>query len=319
MRTGHAAVVEAQLSMVAQAVAHDGYVTHDVEAGSVAIRQDHARPRVRRRVGIGHGHDDEKLRAAGIGGEPFVPVDDPLVAVEHCGGAEHDGVRPGVLRLGHGEGGIDIARHRGLQIALLLLRRTGHPQDFLVTAVRRVGAERAWRNGTAAELLVHEAEGDEAHPQPTGRARQMRCPEVRCLHICLQLAHPLLRKAGPLRELSLVGIDVLAHDLFCLGENRPLFRRRAEIEPLGYLPAGPCACANSTKNPNDSGLATTPAPTACSSGTPINSFFTGTSSFLPLSVRGIAGTATISSGTWRGDTTVAICARIAARNASVSA
>jgi len=49
--------------------------------------------------------------------------------------------------------------------------------------------------------------------------------------------------------------------------------------------------AKRTKKSSDSGLASEPGLAAFSSGTPDNIFFTGTSSFLPVSVMGISGMA----------------------------
>ena len=48
----------------------------------------------------------------------------------------------------------------------------------------------------------------------------------------------------------------------------------------------------------------------------MNSRLIGTSSFLPVIVRGMAGTCTISSGTWRGEAAVRIASTIAVRAAS---
>jgi hypothetical protein len=48
----------------------------------------------------------------------------------------------------------------------------------------------------------------------------------------------------------------------------------------------------------------------------MNSRLIGTSSFLPVIVRGIAGTCTISSGTWRGEAAVRIASATALRAAS---
>ena len=53
-------------------------------------------------------------------------------------------------------------------------------------------------------------------------------------------------------------------------------------------------------------------------GGPERSRLTGTSIFLPVSVRGTAGTATISSGTWRCESAVRIAPLIRARVASSS-
>ena len=88
VRGRHAAVLVADLAVARPAVvAHHGHRADQVEAGVVDRHEDHARPRVLGRVGIGDHHRDRELGADRARGEPLVPVDHPLVAVELGAGA----------------------------------------------------------------------------------------------------------------------------------------------------------------------------------------------------------------------------------------
>ena len=51
--------------------------------GRVGRHDEHRRALVRARVGVGDRHDDQEVGDRGVGGEPLVAVDDPLVAVAH--------------------------------------------------------------------------------------------------------------------------------------------------------------------------------------------------------------------------------------------
>ncbi len=66
-------------------------------------------------------------------------------------------------------------------------------------------------------------------------------------------------------------------------------------------PGGLATVASSTNASSAVGSAIAPGAATSAIGRPSRSRLTGTSIFLPVSVRGIAGTVRISSGTWRGD------------------
>src|SRR5258705_11634432 len=57
-------------------------------------------------------------------------------------------------------------------------------------------------------------------------------------------------------------------------------------------------CSNAS---SESGLRTAPSDTTAPRDAPCSNRLTGTSSFLPVRLYGMAGTATTSSGTWRGE------------------
>src|SRR5215204_3224132 len=78
------------------------------------------------------------------------------------------------------------------------------------------------------------------------------------------------------------------------GARLPSSKQR--VEALAYI-----LSASSAKRSRESGLLRESRLAASSGGVPERIFLTGTSSFLPLRVRGISGTAKISFGTCRGE------------------
>ena len=89
-------------------------------------------------------------------------------------------------------------------------------------------------------------------------------------------------------------------------------RRRCCARPRGDDPLDAHVAALATNHSSAAGSASESRAAATSGGVPVRMRFTGTSSFLPDSVRGTDGTASISSGTWRGDSSVRSAARIRA-------
>ena len=62
-------------------VLHRRHVAHDRHARRVDRHDEHRGALVAVRVGVGDRHDDQEVGHRGVGGEPLVAVDDPLVAV----------------------------------------------------------------------------------------------------------------------------------------------------------------------------------------------------------------------------------------------
>ena len=119
---GHSAVLVEDLAVAGAAVvAHHRDGADEVEPGVVDGDDDHARPRVGVRVGVGDDHRDRDRGADGAGGEPLVAVDHPLVAVELGAGLKRRRVRARDLRLGHREAAADLAVEQGLEPPLVLL------------------------------------------------------------------------------------------------------------------------------------------------------------------------------------------------------
>ena len=93
---------------------------------------DPSRPWNRFSISVRDDHGDEEAGVAGVGGEPLVAVDHPLVAVLHGGGLEERGVGAGV-RLGHGVARADLAVEQRLEIPLLLGRAPEVGEDLGVS------------------------------------------------------------------------------------------------------------------------------------------------------------------------------------------
>ena len=101
---------------------------------------------------------------------------------------------------------------------------------------------------------------------------------------------------------------------------------RTDSEVLAPIlaPASELACtaarspASATKASSAAGSGSESRLATRSAGSPRRIRLTGASSFLPVSVRGIAGTDTIVSGTWRGESSPRSALAIRSRNASSS-
>ena len=91
----------------------------------------------RRRVGAGLDHEDHDLaaRVAGAGDVVLLAVDHPLVADQLGAAGDVLGVGGGHVRLGHAEGGADLAVQQRLQPLFLLLVRADLLQHFHVAGV----------------------------------------------------------------------------------------------------------------------------------------------------------------------------------------
>ena len=50
---------------------------------------------------VGAAHHDQEISALAVGSEPFVPVDDPFVALAPGRRLDGPGIRPGIVGLGH--------------------------------------------------------------------------------------------------------------------------------------------------------------------------------------------------------------------------
>ena len=84
-----------------------------------------------------------KSAAIGVGGEPLVPVDHPLVAVAHGRGAHARRIGAGVVRFGHRERGVDAAVEQRVEPACPSARWV--PTSARISALPESGA---WQPNT---------------------------------------------------------------------------------------------------------------------------------------------------------------------------
>ena len=124
------------------------------------------------RVGVGLGHDQRDVRHAGGRAEPFLAVQDPLIAVER--GAGLHARRVGARRLlGHGVANSLLAVQQRLEEALLLIVRAVFEQGQHGGVVRPLGVQRQGAQEALAKLHLHQARWPRA-AAPCRRAPQAR-------------------------------------------------------------------------------------------------------------------------------------------------
>ena len=217
----HAAVLVAHLPVARSlVVAHHRHRPDALEAGRVDRHEDHARPLVRRRVGVGHDHRDRQRGPVVARGEPLVAVDDPLVAVQ-LGARDQPGrVGAGALRLRHREARADLAVEQRLEPALLLRVGAVLGEDLHVAGVGRRAVEDHRRDAAAAHLLAEHPVLPVGEPGAEAVVRQEQVPEALGLGALAQLDQDLgVGNARPdlgierLDRLALDGVDVLLHEL----------------------------------------------------------------------------------------------------------
>ena len=115
-------------------------------------------------------HDDQEVADRRVRAEPLVPVDDPLVAVEHGLRGEQRGVGAGA-RLGHREAAAQLAVEQRLHPLLLLLVGAADGDQLGVARVRGVVAE-------------------------DRRARTAHCPRISCIRPSFTWPKPLPPMSG---------------------------------------------------------------------------------------------------------------------------
>jgi len=154
---GHAHVVEADVHVAVRGVvvAVDLHAAQDLHALGPGRHQDLGVALVLVGLRVGADHDDVDLaaRVAGAGGEPFLAVEDPLLAFEPCLHGEVGGVRGGDVGLGHHVGRADLALEQGLEPLLLLRRCAEALQHLHVAGVGGRAVECLGRQPRPAHLL----------------------------------------------------------------------------------------------------------------------------------------------------------------------
>jgi hypothetical protein len=195
-------------------VLHRADVAHDVDARRFGRHDDHRRTLVLVGVRVGDRHDDQEVRHGRVGGEPFVAVDDPFVAVEHGGRLQRGGVRAGVAGLGHRERRAQVAGEQWIQPLLLLVLAAGQREDLGVARVRRVVAEHERRQEAHPEDLMHEPELHLAEALAAEVRRQVRGEQPARLDLLLERRDRTVEALlAELVEHDLEGIDLRPHEL----------------------------------------------------------------------------------------------------------
>ena len=132
-------------------------VAHDLDAGRVGGNDEHRHALVGADLGIGHRHHDEEAGVAGVGREPLLAVDHPLVTVALAAGDEQGRVGARV-RLGHRVAGRDRPVEQRLEVLGLLLLGAVVGEDLRVARVRRLAPEHRRRPMRPAEQLVEQGQ-----------------------------------------------------------------------------------------------------------------------------------------------------------------
>src|SRR5690606_13735501 len=133
---------------------------------------------------VGHRHDDEERRIAGIGAEPHLAADQPVIAVAYGLGGEHARVGP-ALGFGHGEAGDNLVIEQRFEVFALLLLTAVVGENFAVARIRRVTAEHDRREQCAAEYFVDQGQAYLAVSRPAQLRTKMTGPEFARLDLRL--------------------------------------------------------------------------------------------------------------------------------------
>ncbi len=141
-----------------------------------------------RQVGIvlGAGDEDGEVGPVGVGDEPLVPVDDPLVAVLVGVGLDQRRVGAGDLGLGHREARPRRALAQRPEVLLLLLVGAPVQQRVHVALVGRLAVEHPRAVGRLGRLGLHHRQLDVAEAHAAPLRRHVRQPEAGLLGL---LAH----------------------------------------------------------------------------------------------------------------------------------
>ena len=200
---GNAHVLVTDVAVIAMTILLTAHadVAHNVDPGQIGRNDKHRRTRVRRRVRIGHRHDDQERCIARVRGKPLLAIDHPVIAVQFRAALEHLRVRAG-MRFGHGEAGDDFSIEQWLQKARLLCLGAVVRKDFRVACVRRLTAENDGSESRATKDFIHQAQLQLPVARPTQFRTQMTRPQAARFHLCLQWPHQLLE----VRVLNVVGV-----------------------------------------------------------------------------------------------------------------
>jgi len=148
----HPGTVEADLGVpVLVVVTEHRVVPDDGDPCRVGRDDDHRLLTVGRSSGVGLAHDDQHgaARVHRSTGPPLSSGDDVLVAVPLDPGGDVGRVAAGDVRLGHREGGPDLAGQQRLEPAALLLLGAEQVKQLHVAGVRGLAVDRLGRQVVA--------------------------------------------------------------------------------------------------------------------------------------------------------------------------
>ncbi len=134
-------------------------------------------------VVLGAGDEDGEAGPAGVGDEPLVAVDDPLVAVLVGAGLDERRVGAGDLGLGHGEADHGRALAQRPEVLLLLLVGAPVQQRVHVALVGRLAVQHPRAVVGLGRLGLHHRQLDVAEPHAAPLLGHVRQPEARLLRL----------------------------------------------------------------------------------------------------------------------------------------
>ena len=145
VRCGHAHVFQFDFHVPVRRIVipKNGQMAQHRDAFRVERYQDHRLLRVALggKIRLAHHDRDLAARIAHAGGPPFATVDDVFVAILFDPRFDIGGVRTGGIRLGHQEGGTDLAIHQRIQPLVLLLARAVAMENFHIAGIGRGAVE----------------------------------------------------------------------------------------------------------------------------------------------------------------------------------
>ena len=176
-----------------------------------------------RQVGVvlGAGDEDGEVGPVGVGDEPLVPVDHPLLAVLVALRLDQRRVGAGDLGLGHREARPRRALAQRAQVLLLLLVGAPVQQGVHVALVGRLAVEHPRAVVRLRRLGLHHRQLDVAEPHAAPLRRHVRQPEPGVPGL---LAHPdAARRSTPCgrSRCRLLVVDLLLGRLDHVVDERP--------------------------------------------------------------------------------------------------
>ena len=152
------------------------HIAQDLHPGGVGGHQENRGAAVGvLGVRIGHRIEHQHLGMPGIGREPLLAVDHPVLAVQYRAGLEGQRVRA-AGRFAHRKARADLAVQQRPQIPGLLRLGAVVRDDLGVAAVGGLATEHCGRQAIAAQLLVHQRELQLAEPLAAQLGPQMTSP-----------------------------------------------------------------------------------------------------------------------------------------------